>query len=132
MSSDEDSAALMVAFRTKGAGSALAKKKPFSPSASLANDHSDGDDDAMRANILPRKQRALCVRVPVAKINTADYTYYEPVDEVETIVREFAGKGRNMMYQVRLFGGRIKQVSDGTQATEGHLSFSGKGGGRNG
>jgi len=113
MSSDEDSAALMAAFRTKGAGSALAKKTSFSPSAPLANDYSDGKDNVVRANILPRKQRVVCVRVPTAKINTADYTYYEPVNEVETILREFAGKGRDMMYQVRLFGGRIKQVSGG-------------------
>jgi len=111
MSSDEESAALMAAFRTEGAGSALAKNTSFSPSAPLANNHSDGDDNAVRANIPPRKQRVLCVRVPTVKINTADYTYYEPVNEVETILREFAGKGRDMMYQVRLFGGCIKQVS---------------------
>src|SRR4051812_41631876 len=114
MSSDEDGAALMAAFKKKGTSDVLEKHTTSSPRAQSTNNDSGGDRTIMRAKTPLQKQRAVCVRVPTAKINTADYTYYEPVDEVETIVREFAGKGKDLLFQVRLFGGRIKQVSGGT------------------
>lgn len=113
MSSDEDGAALMAAFRKKDTSDALEKHTTSPPRAQSTNNYSSGDRTTMRARTPLQKQRALCVRVPAVKINTADYTYYEPVDEVETIVREFAGKGKDLLFQVRLFGGRIKQVSGG-------------------
>lgn len=40
-----------------------------------------------------------------------EYVYYEPKDEVEGILREFSRKGA-MIYEVRLVGDRIKQVSE--------------------
>ena len=103
----------MAAFKKKGTSDALEKHTTSSPHAQSTNNDSSGDRTTMRDRNPLQKQRALCVRVPAAKINTADYTYYEPVDEVETIVREFVGKGKDLLYQVRLFGGRIKQVSGG-------------------
>ncbi|KAI0578669.1 HepA Superfamily II DNA RNA helicase SNF2 family [Pyrenophora tritici-repentis] len=108
MSNDEDGAALMTAFKKRGTARALSKESSFSPRARFTAISSDGDDNAMSINTLPQKKRALYVRVSPKKINTSEYKYYEPVDEVETILREFAG--HELLYQVRLFGGRIKQV----------------------
>ncbi|KAE8862308.1 hypothetical protein PTNB29_04870 [Pyrenophora teres f. teres] len=115
MSSDKDGAALMAVFKKNDTRRTLPKETSFSPRALSTTISSDADDNAMTANALPQKQRALCVRVSPTKINTAEYKYYEPVDEVETILREFAAKGNEMLYQVRLFGGRIKQSTKSTK-----------------
>ncbi|RMZ74558.1 CHD1-transcriptional regulator [Pyrenophora seminiperda CCB06] len=97
---------LMAAFKKKGMGTALASQISLS----------DGDDGAMRAIERPQKRRALCVRVPTANINKADYTYYEPVDEVDKIMREFAGRDRNILYQVDFE--ELLQLSGGPEALQ--------------
>ena len=43
--------------------------------------------------------------------NRQEYTYFEPKDEVESILREFTTKGR-VMYKVILEGGATKEVSE--------------------
>jgi hypothetical protein len=43
--------------------------------------------------------------------NRNEYTYYEPQDEVEAIVREFK-KNDDLAYEVKLVGAGTKEVSD--------------------
>lgn len=51
----------------------------------------------------------MCVRVSPIR-NREEYRYYEPQDEVESIVRRYSRRG-NSMYEVRLGGDTYKQVS---------------------
>jgi hypothetical protein len=135
MSSDEDGAALMEAFKKKPAGlkpnTALSaprttKEPSYSPATMSLQDDLD-EDFTMHIETPPRKRRALCVRIPPARVKKAEYKYYEPQDEVERILREFAGRKGDMVYEVKLLGDRVKQVSDHVLAVSSCPSFTGKG-----
>ncbi|KAI4908327.1 hypothetical protein J4E90_008952 [Alternaria incomplexa] len=122
MSSDEDGAALMAAFKKKPppgpkANAALSTPRPApereasnSPATMSVQDDMD-EELTMHVNIPPRKRRAVCVRIPSAKVKKAEYKYYEPQDEVEKILREFSGRKGEMIYEVRLSGDRVKQIT---------------------
>jgi hypothetical protein len=119
MNSDKDSAALMAAFEKKPAGRKssappLAPAKAASSSPATMSLQGDFDENLSTLHIEtpPRKRRALCVRIPRKKLKKTEYIYYEPKDEVERIVREISGRKGDMVYEVKLFGDRVKQVSD--------------------
>jgi hypothetical protein len=71
------------------------------------SDSSSGED-LDKAESPPKVRRLLQIR-PSPVRNRNEYTYYEPRDEVESIVREFTTKGR-VMYMVKLEGGATKEV----------------------
>ena len=138
MSSDEDGAALMAAFKKKPppgpkANAALSTPRPTpareasdSPATMSMPDDMD-EEFTMHIETPPRKRRAVCVRIPSAKVKKAEYKYYEPQDEVEKILREFAGRKGEMIYEVRLSGDRVKQVSDYILDVSNSLTITGKG-----
>ena len=138
MSSDEDGAALMAAFKKKPppgpkANAALSTPRPTpareasdSPATMSMPDDMD-EEFTMHIETPPRKRRAICVRIPSAKVKKAEYKYYEPQDEVEKILREFAGRKGEMIYEVRLSGDRVKQVSDYILDVSNSLTITGKG-----
>ncbi|KAG9187335.1 hypothetical protein G6011_05206 [Alternaria panax] len=120
MSSDEDGAALMAAFKKKPAG--RKQSAPLPAPASEASDSTatmslqDNIDDnlgTIHVETPPRKRRALCVRIPQKHVKKTEYKYYEPEDEVERVLREFSvGRKGDMTYEIKLFGGdRVKQVT---------------------
>ncbi|CAI9637243.1 unnamed protein product [Alternaria burnsii] len=120
MSSDEDSAALMAAFKKKPAGrnTSAPQVAPLgeasdSPAAISLQDDTNDDVEFLRIEIPPRKRRLLCVRIPQKQIRKAEYKYYEPQDEVEKVLHEASvGKKGEMMYRIKLFGSdRVKQVT---------------------
>jgi hypothetical protein len=115
MSSEEDGAQLMATFKRKNDRKATppqtAVPSAFSPGAFISEQSTPADEDVSSVQPQPRTRRAICVRVkPIA--NKAEYTYIEPRDEVEGILREFYGRRGNTLYEVRLFGDKIQQVSE--------------------
>lgn len=125
MSSDEDTAALMAAFK-KGAAKPKSNASPTQPEAQPSHHASSSKDESIiHIQTATTTRKLLCVRIPPATINRADYTYYEPKDEVEYIMREFSEGNGDMSYQVRLVGKQVKQVS----STLVIVSLIGKGGG---
>ena len=116
MSSDEDGAALMAAFKKNGAGgrpSIQSKAKRVSLPPRLASEPSTiaESEDAMEDAAPPTPRRAVGVIIPIKHIKKNDYTYYEPTDEVEEVLREYSKRG-DMMYEVRSSESGIKQVSE--------------------
>lgn len=115
MSSEEDSARLIANFKKRGGRNAAPPRTPapsaFSPGAFISGNSTLGDDDASPARSVPRTRRAICVR-PKPIANKEEYTYIEPRDEVDGILREFNGRKGEMLYEVRLFGDKTKQVSE--------------------
>ncbi|OAG20737.1 chromodomain-helicase-DNA-binding protein 4 [Alternaria alternata] len=120
MSSDEDGAALMAAFKKKLAGrnTSAPQAAPLgeasdSPATISLQDDTNDDLEFLRIEIPPRKRRLLCVRIPQKQIRKAEYKYYEPQDEVEKVLQEASvGKKGGMMYKIKLFGSdRVKQVT---------------------
>ena len=113
MSSDDDGAQLMATFKKNGGRKAALPRVAERPAVSpndFISEHSPGADDGTSRSESPRSRRALCVRVkPIG--GKEEYVYYEPKDEVEGILREYSKKG-DMVYEVRLFGDRTKQVSE--------------------
>jgi hypothetical protein len=112
MSSDEDGAELMAAFK-KNAGpkaTPLDKAQSHGPvEESTATHNSEPGRSRSREEPTSKTRRALCVRVrPV--LDRDAYTYFEPEDEVEEILREFSRRG-DMLYDVMLLSGSSKQVS---------------------
>lgn len=113
MSSSEDEAALMAAFKRAPVRKTTPRRSSNPPSIEprSTNAQREGNVIAVAAPSVPKAatRRALYVRVkPIS--NRADYTYYEPKDEVERIVSEYSRRGE-MHYEVKLFSGKIKQVS---------------------
>lgn len=116
MSSDEDTAALMAAFK-KEAPSFASNAIPVQPveqrsrraSSSLAV--KSDNESLLHVQTPPMKRRLHSVRIPPANINRAEYTYYEARDDVERVVRKFSGEDGVMSYEVRVTGNRSKQVS---------------------
>jgi chromodomain-helicase-DNA-binding protein 4 len=116
MSSDEDGATLMAAFKKKGTRKAVSPPRTEVEATRVEDSVSDNTVEAEEAEAekeptpkLPPTRRAVCVRVkPVS--NRDDYVYYDPVEEVEEIVKEYSRKG-DMLYEVRVTGNIKKQVS---------------------
>ncbi|KAL1801572.1 hypothetical protein ACET3X_001914 [Alternaria dauci] len=120
MSSDEDGAALMAAFKKKPAGpkrsapqAAPTTEASDSPAAVFSEGDMDDDLETLHIEIPPRRRRAVCVRIPQKHIRKADYKYFEPKDEVEKVLREFpVGSKGEMVYKIKLFGeDHVKQVT---------------------
>jgi hypothetical protein len=121
MSSDDDGAELMAAFKSRGARKAappkIAEQPAQSPEASASGHNSEGESGRSLSNT-SRTRRALCVRVEPID-DKEEYVYYEPKDEVEGILREFSKrKGGDLLYEVRLFGDKTKQVSDSGKGSD--------------
>lgn len=60
----------------------------------------------------PPKVRRLLQICPKPIANKEEYAYYEPKEEVESIVKESTKRGNNIAYVVRLVGGETKEVSE--------------------
>jgi hypothetical protein len=112
MSSDEDGAELMAAFKKNAGLKATPVEKMQSPGPAkepTATHNSEPERSRSRASSVPKTRRALCVRVrPI--LNKDEYTYFEPEDEVEEIIGEFSRR-RDILYDVKLISGVSKQVS---------------------
>jgi hypothetical protein len=116
MSSDEDAAGLMAAFKKKPTGrrksSAPPPRPAFSPAAMFSQDGSEEEGDTIRVETPPPRRRAVAVRVQPKKIDKREYKYYEAKDEVEEVLREFSNRRGEMIYEVRVFPEQTKQVSE--------------------
>lgn len=118
MSSDEDSAALMAAFKKRTAPKSMPNPTLMQParqlsgaaSSPLAVSSSD-IESVICVQKSPVRRKLQCVRIPPVRINRAEYTYFEPIEEVERIVREISGKKGEIAYQVKLSGNGVEQVS---------------------
>lgn len=125
MSSDDDGSDLVAAFK-KGAPKGAVKQAPkrasgqappphkqasFSP-RQFISDNESGEGEGEGGTSIPfttSTRKAIAVRAAPVR-NRSEYTYYEPRDAVENIVRELQRKG-NIMYEVKLTNGRTQQVS---------------------
>lgn len=74
------------------------------------SDPSSAEEHVAAAEPPPKVRRLLQIR-PKPVQNREEYTYYEPQDEVESIVRESTKRGE-LAYEVRLVGGEIREVSE--------------------
>ncbi|EMD93235.1 hypothetical protein COCC4DRAFT_165235 [Bipolaris maydis ATCC 48331] len=118
MNSDEDSAALMAAFKKRTLPESMPNPAPMQPAKqpSEAASSSPAVSSSQNESVIPVhkspvRRRLQCVRIPPVRINRAEYTYYEPSDEVERIVREISGKQGEIAYQVKLSGNGVEQLS---------------------
>jgi chromodomain-helicase-DNA-binding protein 4 len=122
MSSDDDPSALMAAFK-KGAppkkvlesrasrpASPPRKQASSSPGQSILADESGNRNGGTGIQPVTLARKAVAVVVAPVR-NRAEYTYYEPQDTVDNIVREFQRKG-HFIYEVKLTNGRIQQVRE--------------------
>ncbi|XPS69142.1 hypothetical protein M3J09_001422 [Ascochyta lentis] len=138
MSSDEDASQLMAAFRKGGTSKAAANTRTSAPPArrstpkrstprpsparhspakrrasiaveSLLSASSSEGEDVINAASPPQVRRLLHIR-PDPVQNKDEYTYYEPQDEVESIVREATKRG-HVAYEVKLVGGGTRQIN---------------------
>ena len=121
MSSDEDGAALMAAFKKNGASKAgAASAKPttrpaVSSPSTVSGNVSEEEGDIVNVESPPRTRRLAYVRAPPVR-NKREYTYYEPQDEILAIEREYSRRGK-MLYQVLLSGDTTKEVSENLTIT---------------
>lgn len=112
-SSDEDGVTLMAAFKRNGNRNAPPTRtsdqsqlsRTISPAA---NTQEDGEEIIRVAQSISRK--AVCVRIPPAQ-NKHEYVFFEPQDEVESVIRMYS-RGGEMIHDVRLVGGASKEVSE--------------------
>jgi chromodomain-helicase-DNA-binding protein 4 len=137
MSSDDDATQLMATFRKGGAtrsGATApksasgtpaprrstprrspARKEPPKKRASIVVENllseSSSGEDVSNAESPPKVRRLLQIR-PKPITNKEEYIYYEPKDEVESIVKESTARGNNIAYVVKLVGGEAKEVSE--------------------
>jgi hypothetical protein len=113
MSSDEDGATLMAAFKKKGARKSAPPPRTeveATPGEESLSDHNaEAEAEKEPTPKPPISRRAVCVRVKPVN-NRDDYVYYDPAEEVEEIVKEYSKEG-DMLYEVRLTGNIKKQVS---------------------
>ncbi|KAJ4339411.1 hypothetical protein N0V95_007789 [Ascochyta clinopodiicola] len=132
MSSDEDASQLMAAFRKGGAtkvgantrtsaalprrstsGRPPARQSPAKKRTSVALEsllsNSSSGEDVINPDSPPKVRRLLHIR-PEPVRNRHEYTYYEPQDEVESIVQEVTGTEKNVAYEVKLVGGGTREV----------------------
>jgi len=108
-SSDEDGADLMASFKkdAKRTTPTRSENQPsFSPS-NFISDQSSGDDTSKPS----QNARQIFKAVVVSPIrNKHEYIYWEPRDDVQSILREYTKRGETM-YEIKLTGGASKQVS---------------------
>lgn len=151
MSSDDDAAQLMAAFRKGGAvrsGATAAMsatksatntpaprrstprrspvrreppKKRASPAVERLLSESSSEEDIINAEPPPKVRRLLHIR-PKPVLNREEYTYYEPQEEVERIVKKSTKRGTDIAYVVKLIGGETKEVSAAASRSEGACS----------
>ncbi|KAH6633608.1 PHD/FYVE-zinc-finger like domain-containing protein [Boeremia exigua] len=134
MSSDDDATQLMAAFRRGGATRSgannlkpastrgrstprrsPARTLPAKQGATVAVENmftdSSSDEDEINAESPPSKiQRVLHVRTSPVR-NRSEYTYYEPRDEVESIVLERTSRKGDIIYDVKLVSGETKEIN---------------------
>ncbi|OAK96166.1 hypothetical protein IQ06DRAFT_296950 [Phaeosphaeriaceae sp. SRC1lsM3a] len=72
-----------------------------------ANTQEDGEEIIRVAQSISRK--AVCVRIPPAQ-NKHEYVFFEPQDEVESVIRMYS-RGGEMIHDVRLVGGASKELA---------------------
>jgi hypothetical protein len=111
MSSDEDSAQLMAAFKT--AGSRKAAPPATTQTSHLVEDSESEDtleteEGHSRVQAPSTSRRVLCVRAEPPN-RRDEFVYYEPSQEVEEILRSYPGK--KMLYDVKMLDKTTKQVS---------------------
>jgi chromodomain-helicase-DNA-binding protein 4 len=114
MSTDEDSADIMASFK-KGTLAQGNKKNPLQTPKQASLSTGDyvseqslgGDERATQTS--PANVRKLVAVKPLPVRDRDQYTYYEPKETVESIIREFQQKG-DLMYKVKLTDGVTKQV----------------------
>lgn len=137
MSSDDDATQLMAAFRKGGTirpgandrkslsatpaprrstpRRSPARREPPKKRTSIAVENflfeSSSGEDVINAESPPKVRRLLHIR-PKPIANKDEYTYYEPRDEVESIVKESTKRGNDIAYVVKLVGGGTKEVSE--------------------
>ena len=97
MSSDEDGADLMASFKKgKGSGPSRTRKEPsVSPGMFFSEDESSATEGGASAvnQRRPTRKVAVAVRVPPMQHPRSEYTYHEPKETAERILREYARKG---------------------------------------
>jgi hypothetical protein len=76
----------------------------------LSETSGEDNGDVTHVQSPPKRSRLAAVVVPPVR-NRHEYVYYEPKDEVESVVREFSKRG-DMRYEVTLFGGKTKEVRE--------------------
>ncbi|USP81376.1 hypothetical protein yc1106_08650 [Curvularia clavata] len=117
MSSDEDTAALMAAFKKKTAPGFISNDISFQPTNQRSKRVSSSpavtsdNESILRVQTPPLRRKLHSVRIPPANINRAEYTYYEARDEVERVVRELSGKDGDISYVVQVPGNRLIELS---------------------
>ena len=113
MSSDEDGVALMAAFKIGGHKALPRQSAPRhsrSPNTSVPHSVSEEEENTTMSRSPPRTRRLAYIRAPPVR-NKSEFEYYELEDEVVEINQEYSRRGE-MLYQVRLSSGKIKEVSD--------------------
>jgi hypothetical protein len=108
MSSDEDEAGLMAAFKKGGKPVSQTRKPSFTPGLFFSEDSSGSEKPSPK----PARRVAVAVKVSPPKYPLDEYTYYEPKDEVRRILREYY-QNDAIMYEVKLSNGKTQQVSAG-------------------
>ncbi|KAL6707679.1 hypothetical protein ACN47E_003800 [Coniothyrium glycines] len=115
MSSDEDGATLMAAFRKGGIRAKAAAPQPGGSStqrsptpAALVSRAEDAANSVSEAPS-PQTRRLAFVRAPPIP-NPNEYTYYEPQDEVVEVLKEYSRRGQ-MLYEVTYSSGETKEIS---------------------
>ncbi|KAF3040471.1 hypothetical protein E8E12_004481 [Didymella heteroderae] len=71
---------------------------------------SSSGQDVVTAESPPKVRRLLHIR-PKPIANKDEYTYYEPQEEVESIVKESAKRGNDIAFVVKLVGGGTKEIN---------------------
>jgi hypothetical protein len=110
MSSDEDGAELMAAFKSAGTRKAAppASRSTHSVQDSDSEDTLGREQNHSQAQAQSQSRWAVCVRVKPAN-RRDEFVYYEAEAEIEEIIRSYPGK--KVLYDVRMSDGTAKQVS---------------------
>ncbi|UPX15156.1 uncharacterized protein EKO05_0005613 [Ascochyta rabiei] len=135
MSSDEDASQLMTAFKKGGttrvgantanmrtsappprsatprrspAPQSPAKKRAIVAVDQFLSESGSAGEEGIDAESPPKVRRLLHIR-PEPVRNKHEYTYYEPLEEVESIVQEVTGND-HVAYEVKLVGGATREV----------------------
>ncbi|KAF2849819.1 hypothetical protein T440DRAFT_425702 [Plenodomus tracheiphilus IPT5] len=110
MSSDDDGVQLMAAFKKKaGLNPSAAPHRTSTPRRVVSIGSTPAPIAFTPINKAPKKRKLAYVHVSPVR-NKEDYTYYEPKDEVEGIIRDYLRRGE-MRYEVRLWGDKTKEIS---------------------
>lgn len=109
MSSDEEDVVNLIAAFQKGPRK-LSLRGRSRPSFSPGNFISSGDEDHASQSSPAQPRKAVAVVVSPVR-NREEYTYYEPREAVQNILREFTHKG-DLMYEVKLSDGNTREVSE--------------------